>query len=175
LARHCDIAERGLLRCYLLRAGDRPIACIHGKQHRAIYVVDYTFYHPDYEKFSPGTTALHLAIEDLLVHRPARSINLGYGVARHEFRSTGVRTGFDALWLVRKGWRIRLLWMSRMMMQRLGRSLKWAGVALGLLRGRRAHRVRRTAFPLPSPVAADPPGDSGRIPVHSARAAISNG
>jgi hypothetical protein len=136
VARHRDIADRGLLRCYLLSDGDRPIACIHGKQHREVFVVDFTLYDPEYEKFSPGTTALYLAIEDLLGHRPVRLINLGYGAARHEFRSTGMKAGFRALWLVRKNWQSRLLWAGRMMMRGLGRSLKWAGVELGLRRGK---------------------------------------
>jgi Acetyltransferase (GNAT) domain len=81
LARLQDQAVRGLLRCYLLLDGDRPLASILGCQYGGVYMLGETRYNPAYEKHSPGTSLFHLAIEDLLSNNDMKPklVSLGYG------------------------------------------------------------------------------------------------
>ena len=62
-----------------------------GKGRGGSYLVDWTRYDREYQAFSPGTTLLHRAIEDLIADRPGVLMNLGYGSPRRDSRSTNVR------------------------------------------------------------------------------------
>ncbi|MDR3636623.1 MAG: GNAT family N-acetyltransferase [Isosphaeraceae bacterium] len=74
-----ELARRGLLRSYTLSCAAVPCAIVLGTQYRDIYHYVEIGYDPRFAEFSPGTVLLHLLIEDLLHHRPARRINFGSG------------------------------------------------------------------------------------------------
>jgi hypothetical protein len=78
-----DLAKRGLLRNYVLMSGDQYIGQIAGCQYRNIYSVSSLGHNRELAKFSPGTTTLYLAVEDLLSHRPVDTIDMGFGEPRH--------------------------------------------------------------------------------------------
>jgi hypothetical protein len=83
--RMADLADRGLLRNYILRSDDQYIGCISGCQYRDIYTVWYILHNDDFAQFSPGTCTFFLAIEDLLDYRPVTMVNLGFGEPRQIF------------------------------------------------------------------------------------------
>jgi hypothetical protein len=80
--RMLDLTNRGLMRSYVLRAGDQFIGYISGCQHRDTYFAWDITYDKRFSSLSPGATMLHLMIEDLLGDRPARLINFGFGEPR---------------------------------------------------------------------------------------------
>jgi hypothetical protein len=74
-----DLADRGLLRSYVLKYEDQYLACVLGSQYHGVYFESDTHYRKDLAKFSPGTSLMYLAVEDLINHRPATMINMGFG------------------------------------------------------------------------------------------------
>jgi hypothetical protein len=102
-----DLADRGLLRNYVLRSGERYFGCISGCQYRDLYNVWYIIHNNDFAKYSPGTCTFFLAIEDLLAHRPAAMVNLGFGDPRQNFSTQMVAQHATAV-LFRKTARNRL-------------------------------------------------------------------
>lgn len=83
LRQMADLADRGLLRAYLLKSPQETLGCLIGCQYRDTYVVWHTSYQRNLAALSPGTTMFCLVIEDLLRHRPAKTINLGFGDPGH--------------------------------------------------------------------------------------------
>ena len=83
--RMADLADRGLLRNYVLKSADQFFGCISGCQFRDTYNVWYIIHNQDFAKYSPGTSTFFLAIEDLLRYRPVKMVNLGFGNPRHMF------------------------------------------------------------------------------------------
>lgn len=104
-----DLADRGLLLGYVLKAAGRPIACLMGNEYGETYMVDWTRYNREFRELSPGTTMLYLAIEDLIRQQRFTLINLGYGSPKCEFRSTNSSVAFLSFWLIRKTWTSQFL------------------------------------------------------------------
>jgi hypothetical protein len=88
--RLADVADRGLLRHYILRSAGQFIACISGCQYRDIYNIWDIIYNKRFADFSPGTSILYLAIEDLLRYRPVKTVNFGFGDPQHSFSTQTV-------------------------------------------------------------------------------------
>jgi len=65
-AHHRHRASVGLLRSYVLRDAEHPIACILGYQYGETFLLGQTEHDPAYAEFSPGTVLLHMVIEDLI-------------------------------------------------------------------------------------------------------------
>ncbi len=99
-ASYGDMATRGLLRGYVLKAEGLPIACLMGKQSGQTYLVDWTRFHRGWRAYSPGTTLLYLAIEDLIEHTSTASINMGYGDPKRDYCSTNDRIACGSSWLI---------------------------------------------------------------------------
>ena len=96
-----DLAQRGLLRSYLLFAGGRPCAFVVGYQYEDVFHYAEIGYDRDFGRFSPGTVLLVLLLEDLWAHRPPRLVNFGIGEAGYK-REVGNREARDAsLFLLR--------------------------------------------------------------------------
>jgi hypothetical protein len=77
--RLCECARRGVLRSYLLRAGDELCAFIKGYQYGEIYYVSFIGFDERFAEFSPGTMLHCMVVEDLLSYRRPKRMNLGAG------------------------------------------------------------------------------------------------
>jgi hypothetical protein len=96
-----SLAKRGLLKSFVLKDGDRPVACIFGFQYGKTFLLGSTLHDPEYDDLSPGVALLHLVIERLIQNEGVTSINLGYGVPA-EHRSTNVVLKYMSFWLFPK-------------------------------------------------------------------------
>jgi CelD/BcsL family acetyltransferase involved in cellulose biosynthesis len=74
-----DLARRGFLRSYVLRAGGVPCAYVVGYQYRGTYHYSDVGYDERYAAYSPGSVLLFLLIEDLIAYRSPRILNFGIG------------------------------------------------------------------------------------------------
>ncbi|MFL5341306.1 MAG: GNAT family N-acetyltransferase, partial [Gemmataceae bacterium] len=99
---HGDLAARGLLRCYTLTCGEVSVAALIGYQYGTTYTVDTTLYDSAFARFSPGTTMMHLAIQDLLSHRPVNLIDFGYGKPTHDQQPPRVSRKYSKVLLLKK-------------------------------------------------------------------------
>jgi hypothetical protein len=97
-----DLAGRGLLRGYVLMCGDDPVGVIKGVQYGRTYSVMDTVYREDHAALSPGTTALFLAIEDLLQNRPVETIDFGFGKPRQRLHPCNVTLEMVSVLLMKK-------------------------------------------------------------------------
>jgi hypothetical protein len=73
------LAAEGLLLCYVLMVGDQPCALTLGVKSNSTYRIWRTHFDPSFAKFSPGSTLLHLLIEDLIENCSIQTVDLGYG------------------------------------------------------------------------------------------------
>jgi hypothetical protein len=129
-----DLAGRGLLRSYLLRCGGRDVACLVGCQYEGTYVVETTLYHRGFARSSPGTVLLHLALEDLLGHRPVRLIDFGPGDLHYRHAGRHVCREGGPVFLLRNTLGNRVRQAAHAGFQRAVRGLKRSLAALGLVR-----------------------------------------
>jgi hypothetical protein len=97
-----SVAERGLLRSYILYSRGNVIGCIQGNQHQGIYLVDAIRYRPEYANFSPGAVMLYMAIEDLLTHRPVRMINYAFGEPNRMHHKSNIVLQYSSVILFRR-------------------------------------------------------------------------
>jgi CelD/BcsL family acetyltransferase involved in cellulose biosynthesis len=83
-ARLKDAASRGLLRAYLLKAGDVPCAFVNGYQYGGVYHYADLAYDERYSRLSPGLVLLFLLIEDLFLCNQPMRLNFGIGYADYK-------------------------------------------------------------------------------------------
>ncbi len=84
------LAAQGLLLCYVLRAGEQVLAAILGTRSPDTLHIHNIFVEKKHLALSVGTSAMHLAIQDLTGLGCLTSIDFGYGTPNHEFRSSHV-------------------------------------------------------------------------------------
>jgi CelD/BcsL family acetyltransferase involved in cellulose biosynthesis len=117
-----DLAQRDLLRCYLLTSGDTPCAFVLGYQLGGTYHYAQIGYDQQFAAFSPGTVLLYLLVEDLTAYRKASLLHFGFGDTPYKREFGDVRS-HDALVLL-----LRATFRNRV--RRAGHSLFRRGVAL---------------------------------------------
>lgn len=84
------LARRTLLLCYVLRAGDEVIAAVIGTRSPDVVHIHNIFVNKTHLSLSVGTTAMHLALKDLMAEGCFHLIDFGYGTPNHDFRSSHV-------------------------------------------------------------------------------------
>jgi hypothetical protein len=84
------LASKSLLLCYVLQAGDEVLAVVVGTRSPHVWHVHNIFVTNKHMALSVGTTALHLAIKDLMTDACFHLIDFGYGTPNHDFRSSHV-------------------------------------------------------------------------------------
>jgi CelD/BcsL family acetyltransferase involved in cellulose biosynthesis len=97
-----EFARRGLLLTFLLMCGGRPCAALTGLQYRGVYYLEGIPRDRALDRVSPGSTALHLAIEDLILNTSIRRIDLGFGEPAYSHSSTNVVEARASLLLLRR-------------------------------------------------------------------------
>jgi len=83
-----SLAHNNLLLCYVLHAGEQVIAAVVGTRSPDTLHIHNIFDERKHLALSVGTSAMHLAIKDLVELGYVRAIDFGYGTPRHEFRSS---------------------------------------------------------------------------------------
>lgn len=103
-----ELARHGMLLCYQVDCGGQPCALILGMRSSDTLHLFNIFHDSALDHLSVGTTALHLAIEDLCGRNQFRCIDLGYGTPGHTYQSTNVTLQRAHVLLMRPGLRNRL-------------------------------------------------------------------
>jgi hypothetical protein len=80
------MANRGLLRSYILYAGDVPCAFWMATKYCNRVFLDSTGYNPDYKKYEVGTILFLKMIEDLCQDKTVKEIDFGLGHASYKER-----------------------------------------------------------------------------------------
>jgi hypothetical protein len=102
LRRYADLADRGLLRAYLLRSDGVAAAALVAYQSGGVLSVMSTVYNLRLAALSPGTVLLHLAVQDLTEYQPVRLIDFGFGDLRHTNTATQASSEAATLLLLPK-------------------------------------------------------------------------
>jgi hypothetical protein len=89
-ARLESLARHGLLLSYVIRCGEHDVAVVYGMRSASVWHVYKILCRQDYLHLSVGTSAIHLAVQDVLAHFTFDHIDFGYGTPHAEFRSTHV-------------------------------------------------------------------------------------
>lgn len=89
-ARLESLARHGLLLSYVIRCGENDVAVVYGMRSASVWHVYKILCRQDYMHLSVGTSAIHLAVQDVLAHFQFDHIDFGYGAPQAEFRSTHV-------------------------------------------------------------------------------------
>ncbi|MFS2022533.1 GNAT family N-acetyltransferase [Massilia sp. CT11-137] len=89
-ARLQSLARHGLLLSYVIRCGENDVAVVYGMRSASVWHVYKILCRQDYMHLSVGTSAIHLAVQDVLAHCTFDHIDFGYGTPHAEFRSTHV-------------------------------------------------------------------------------------
>jgi Acetyltransferase (GNAT) domain len=103
-----SLAARGFLLVYLLIGDGRPCAALMGLKYGDVYYVDAIPRDCSLDRFSPGSTALQLAIEDLIRNTSIRRIDMGFGAPAYSHSATNVTEARASLLLFRKSLSNRL-------------------------------------------------------------------
>src|SRR5262249_45949458 len=97
-----DLAERNLLRAYILSGDKTPCAFVLGYQYGSVFHYADPRYHQDFKDLSPGIVLLYLMVEDLISHRPARQLNFGASDALYKRLFSNVHYEEAPVLLLRK-------------------------------------------------------------------------
>lgn len=85
-----SLARQGLLLSYVIRCGDEDVAVVYGSRSASVWHIHKIACQQKYLHLSVGTSAIHLAVQDVLTHFSFKDIDFGYGMPNSEFRSTHV-------------------------------------------------------------------------------------
>jgi CelD/BcsL family acetyltransferase involved in cellulose biosynthesis len=97
-----DLAERDLLRSYVLRCAGQACAYVLGYQFRGVYHYANVGYDQALKAFSPGTVLLWLLLEDLFAHVPPQLVNFGIGHSRYKEEFGNLHSEDASVLLLRK-------------------------------------------------------------------------
>jgi hypothetical protein len=125
-AYHWQLARMGLLRSYILKDAERPIACIVGYHYGEIFLIGKIDHDPAYAEFSPGATLLQMVIEDLIKDGRVKLINMGHCASANSHRATNEVLDFVSYWLIPKTWSSRVFLASYAAFRRVVALLKYA-------------------------------------------------
>ena len=89
-ARLEGLARHGLLLSYVLRCGEENVAVVYGSRSATVWHIHKITCQQKYMHLSLGTSAIHLALQDVLAHFMFTDVDYGYGTPNAEFRSTHV-------------------------------------------------------------------------------------
>jgi hypothetical protein len=105
-----ELAERGLLRSYLLTCGGQAIAFVIGYQYQQVFYYVEIGYDKAWAPFSPGTVLLYLLLEDLFQHSSVSVVNFGSGDAAYKRRFASHACRDATVLLLRRNARNGIAW-----------------------------------------------------------------
>lgn len=97
-----DLADRGILRSYLLLCADKPCAYVLGYQFRGVFYYVQIGYDQALSQYSPGTSLLYMLIEDLIVYNKASLLTFGFGDNNYKQEFGNLRSQDALMILLRK-------------------------------------------------------------------------
>jgi hypothetical protein len=84
------LARHGLLLSYVIRCGTEDVAIVLGLRSSSVWHVHKISCQQNYLHLSVGTSAIHVALQDVLANFAFEHVDYGYGMPNAEFRSTHV-------------------------------------------------------------------------------------
>jgi hypothetical protein len=84
------LARHGLLHSYVIRCGLEDVAVVLGTRSMDVWHVHNIVALAKYHGLSAGTSAVHLALQDVITHSSFGDADFGYGTPNQEFRATHV-------------------------------------------------------------------------------------
>ena len=95
------LAERGWLRCYLLKSGNEPCSFVLGQQYGRYFYVDAAGVDQAWRSYSAGTVILMLVLKDLFEENSPQSYDFG---AQARFKDYLASESYpeDDIWLFRR-------------------------------------------------------------------------
>jgi CelD/BcsL family acetyltransferase involved in cellulose biosynthesis len=141
------LAEVGLLRSYLLKAGDRSCAFVQGYQFNGVFHYVELGYDREFSEHSPGTILLHLLIQDLCDHKPPATLNFGMGEADYKRRFGNVQIEDVSILVLRKTLPNYVLIRSHALLRYLARTAR--RIVTKLRKGSAERRHAGAVLPAP--------------------------
>lgn len=99
-----NLAQKKIKLSYILNCNEIPQAVIIGMKAAGTYHIHNIIYAQDKAAYSPGTSVLHLAIEDLIDNLKISLIDYGYGSPEHSHLSSNVQKLRGHVFLYQKTW-----------------------------------------------------------------------
>jgi glycosyltransferase involved in cell wall biosynthesis len=97
-----DLAQRNILRSYILGSDKTPCAFLLGYQYGGTFHYADPRFNQEFTDLSPGIVLLYLLVEDLITHRPAQQLNFGASDARYKQEFSNVHCEEASVLLFRK-------------------------------------------------------------------------
>lgn len=133
-----SLARQGLLLCYVLRGDTGPMAVIIGTCSPEVLHIHNIFVDKKRLALSVGTSAMHLAIGDIISLGRFTTIDFGYGTPNYDFRSSQVTQTRAPLLLFDRMSSISLLFFSHTVfvgtVETMISAFKWARKKLRAVR-----------------------------------------
>lgn len=107
-AQYRALMERRIALCYLLHSGERPCAVVIGIRSRSTYHVHNIIYDQTLASYSPGTSLLHLATQQLIDTEHMSLIDYGYGDPGHSQQSSNTTNMRSQVFVYRRTWTNRM-------------------------------------------------------------------
>ncbi|MGO4476074.1 GNAT family N-acetyltransferase [Massilia sp. 2TAF26] len=118
-----NLARNGLLHSYLLQCGGKTVALVLGTHSDEVWHVHNICCAQEYMNLSIGTSIIHLALQDAIVHFNFTHADFGYGTPNQEFRSTHVLQRRGKLLLCRRHGMADLLFKLYSVQNRMNEAL----------------------------------------------------
>jgi hypothetical protein len=96
------LAERGWLRCYMLKSGNEGCSFVLGQQYGRYFYVDAAGVDPAWRRYSAGTIILLLVLKDLFEENSPQFYDFGAHVKFKDYLATETYPEAD-VWLFRPG------------------------------------------------------------------------
>jgi hypothetical protein len=104
-----SLADRCLLRCYILFSGDEPCAFSTAYQRRGTINCHEFGFDQRLQRYSPGKVLLYLMIEDLYADSAVTLLNFGMGDAEYKRQLADIETTESSWLIMRRSIRNRIL------------------------------------------------------------------
>lgn len=99
-----NLAQKKIKLSYILKCNGIAHAIIIGIKAEGTYHIHNILYDQDKAEYSPGTSVLHLAIEDLIDNLKISLIDYGYGSPEHSYQSSNVPKLRGHVFLYQRTW-----------------------------------------------------------------------
>jgi CelD/BcsL family acetyltransferase involved in cellulose biosynthesis len=107
-----DLAEKELLRAYILVSDGQPCAVALGHQFRDVFYLIQTYYDQRLASFSPGRVLTFMYIQDLISYRPVKQLSFGFSDAHYKSFFSNAFSEDVSILLLRKNLANRLTKLS---------------------------------------------------------------
>ncbi len=114
-----SLAAQGLLLIYVLVGGGRPCAALLGLKYQGVYYMESIPRDRSLDRFSPGSTAVYVAMEELIRNTSIRRVDMGFGSPTYPHSATNATEPRARLLLFRKTLSNRLRWLTHATFEKL--------------------------------------------------------